>query len=177
MNIIPKQIVGSIKVLSGTASYLLNYNRAKMIKLSPHFTLAEFVKSEKAQKYGISNIPLPQHREALQRLVDEILEPLREEYGKPITISSGYRCEELNKIISNSSSTSQHCKGEAADLVCNDLARIFEIIITNLPYDQLIWEHGWVHVSFSERHRRQVLRLLPDGGYQSIKNNWRNYVK
>lgn len=171
-----KELVCSPKVLTGRASYLFSIKRAKMVKLSAHFSLAEFLVSETAQKYGISNIPLPRDREALQDLVDYVLEPLRMAYGKPITISSGYRCEELNKRVGGAK-TSQHCKGEAADLQCADLASIFGIIIERLPYDQLIWEKGWVHVSYSSKHRRQVLRLLPGGGYQDIKNNWRNYVK
>lgn len=163
--------------------YIFNYNIAKMIKLSQHFSLDEFVRSETAKKHDIQNIPSLQHREALQSLVNEILEPLRMEYGKPITISSGYRCKELNKKVGGSP-TSQHCTGEAVDIVVksNDLAEVFAMIINNnLPFDQLIWENTWIHVSYSERNRRQILKYHPksksrSSWYEDISKNWSNSI-
>jgi zinc D-Ala-D-Ala carboxypeptidase len=132
-----------------------------------HFTPAEFVRSDTAAKRGIDNrLPkglLPN----VQELVDNVLEPLREAYGKPIIISSGYRCEALNKAVGGSS-TSDHMKGCAADIVGTpntkaENKRLFNLVQSlNLPFDQLIDEKdfSWVHVSYREgNNRKQVLAL------------------
>ena len=75
-----------------------------------HFTLRELVKSDTAIRKGIKNIPNRQEEQNLTNLVDKILDPLREAYGKPIIVTSGFRCEELNKLIGGSK-TSQHRTG------------------------------------------------------------------
>lgn len=97
-------------------------------------------------------------------MVDKILDPLREAYGKPIIVGSGYRCPKLNKAIGGATS-SQHMKGEAADIKTvqdtpEENKKLYDLIIElNLPFDQLINEfnYDWIHVSFGPRNRRQKL--------------------
>jgi len=120
------------------------------MKLSPHFTLAEMTTSQTAARRGIDNTPGDHEIAALMTLCVEVLEPLRAHFDRPVIVSSGYRSPELNRAIGGSS-TSQHCKGEAADFTVPgvsvlDLARWMR---RNLQYDQLIYEFGrWVHVSY-----------------------------
>jgi hypothetical protein len=97
--------------------------------------------------------------------VNNVLDPLREWYGKPITINSGFRCPALNKAVKGSN-TSQHMTGQAADIDTGDRQQnklLFEYIRKNLPFDQLIDESNfaWVHVSFRAdgMNRNQVLKL------------------
>ena len=98
-------------------------------------------------------------------LVDKVLDPLREAWGKPITVTSGYRCAALNKAVGGSG-TSHHCKGMAADISTGNKVenrRLFQLIIDlGLPFTQLIDEKNfsWVHVSLDQSDvKRQVLRL------------------
>lgn len=133
------------------------------MKLSKDFNLDEFVISQAAARNGISNEPDAHIIGRLKELCDTILQPLRNFYGKPIIISSGYRCKEVNKII-GSSDSSQHIKGEAADLHINGVTidEIAEAIQKlKLPFHQLILEFGrWIHVSISHEGqppRKQVL--------------------
>lgn len=129
-----------------------------------YFTIAELCRSTKADKYGINNRCTTEHVKKLTALVDNVLDPLREWYGKPITVNSGYRCSELNKVVKGSK-TSQHMKGEAADITTGskeENKKLFDYIRENLPFDQLIDESNfsWVHVSFNEKYcRQQVLKL------------------
>lgn len=116
---------------------------------------------------GIDNTPTPEARANLTALVDAVLDPLRERYGYPVHVSSGYRCPRLNKAVGGSE-TSQHEEGEAADIYvvkAREMAMLFAMIYYLLPYDQLIWERGndeapaWIHVSYREgANRRQCLR-------------------
>lgn len=128
-----------------------------------YFSISELTRSETALKYGIDNSPNEEVKKNLEKLVKNILDPLREHYGYPIHISSGYRCQELNKKVGGSK-TSQHMSGRAADICMNDRAihrKIFNMIQElKLPFDQLIWENNgaWVHVSYDEnRNRRMIL--------------------
>lgn len=134
------------------------------MKLSDHFTLNEFTYSDTARAQGIDNsVPSDVVLMNLKALCRNVLEPLRLRYGKPIRISSGYRCPKLNNAVGGVAS-SQHVLGQAADLYVGsreENARLFELIRTmRLPFDQLIDEYGmaWVHVSYSPRNRRQVIR-------------------
>lgn len=119
---------------------------------------------------GIDNTPTPEAMTNLAALVDAVLDPLREKYGRPIHVSSGYRCPRLNKAVGGSA-TSQHVKGEAADIYVarpNEMAELFSLIYYLLPFDQLIWERGadeapaWIHVSYRRggdmANRYQCLR-------------------
>lgn len=133
-----------------------------------YFTIKELTKSLTADVKGIDNTPTPEIERNLTSLVDNILDPLRELYGKPITVNSGYRCPAVNKAVGGSA-TSDHVKGFAADITCSNKkenAILFDIIKNTFIFDQLIWEKGndqypdWVHVSFNpNRQRKQILKL------------------
>lgn len=132
-----------------------------------YFTIEELSASTEARRMGIDNTPTPETRANLATLVEAVLDPLREKYGRPIHVSSGYRCPRLNKAVGGST-TSQHVKGEAADIYVTrprEMAELFALIYYMLPYDQLIWERGtdeapaWIHVSYREGdNRRECLR-------------------
>lgn len=131
-----------------------------------YFTIKELTQSGTAQKYNIKNIPNKEQEQNLIELVHNILDPLREAYKKPIIVTSGFRSPELNTKI-NGAKTSQHMKGQAADIrskedTKEENKKIFDLVQKlNLPFDQLIDEYdfNWVHVSFSPRNRRQVLHI------------------
>lgn len=141
------------------------------MRLTENFRLPEFTKSPTAIKLGISNNPGSVEVDNLVLLCKHVLQPLRDHYGKPITINSGYRSLQLNQRIGGAKS-SQHTLGQAADIdTVKDNADLFFHIRHNLEYDKLIWEFGdhtnpaWVHVSFSEnKNRGQVLRAQKVSG-------------
>jgi hypothetical protein len=128
-----------------------------------YFTLDELLKTQSGRNIAEQFNPPAKVVANLESLVKNILDPLREAYGKPIQITSGYRCERLNKIVKGAK-TSQHLTGQAADIraVDGNNKALFELC-KSLPYDQLIWEYGtktnpsWVHVSYSPRNRKQIL--------------------
>ena len=129
-----------------------------------HFTIEELCRSETARSRGIDNTPTEEVKRNLEALVGNVLDPLREWYGKPIYVNSGYRCPALNKAVGGVAN-SQHLTGQAADIDVNDRAenrKLMKHIEDNLDFDQLIWENGgaWVHVSYRAggKNRRQVLR-------------------
>lgn len=130
------------------------------------FTIRELTKSNEAKRNKINNVPTKQEEENLIALVENILDPLREAYGKPIIVTSGYRCERLNKLVGGSK-TSQHRFGQASDIrtvedTPEENKKLFDLIQElNLPYDQLINEYNfdWIHVSYSPRNRRQILNI------------------
>jgi len=137
-----------------------------------HFTIEELYASNKAKELGIDNKPSIQKMIHLVYLTAFVLEPLRVAMGMPIRISSGYRCEALNKAVGGVYN-SQHLKGQAADIcIDGDMTKgrkIFNYIRDNLPFDQLIWEHNkagiyWIHVSFVfpdfGKNRKQVIDNL-----------------
>lgn len=131
-----------------------------------HFTMNEMTRSATAKRYGIDNTPGPEEKANLKALVEKVLDPLREAWGAPIIVDSGYRCPRLNKIVKGSSN-SQHLLGQAADIHTvsdrpADNKRLFDLILQlKLPFDQLIDEYGynWIHVSYGPRHRRNILHL------------------
>ena len=129
-----------------------------------HFSIEELCRSGVAARMGIDNTPNEEVRERLGELVDNVLDPLREWYGRPIMVNSGYRCEELNEAVGGVGN-SQHLSGEAADIDTGNIVenrKLFDHIAVNLTFDQLIWENGgaWVHVSYkSDGNRMQVFSL------------------
>lgn len=149
--------------------------------ISEHLTLAELIRSESAKRNGISNMPTEEHIANLKLLAENIFEPIRANFRCPILISSGYRSAELNAKIGGAN-TSQHSLGQAIDIdmdgtsygVTNE--EIFSYIKAKLPFDQLIWEFGndnnpdWVHVSYSNRHRREILRAYKQNGITHYKH-------
>lgn len=145
------------------------------MKLTAHFALSEFTRSESAKREGLDNTPTPEHLENLKTLCEKVLEPIRLKYGS-INISSGYRGKMLNHFIGGSVS-SDHCLGRAADIDMDDVGtgvtntEIFNYIKDNLDYDQLIWEFGtkekpdWVHVGYRGKdNRKQTLRATKVNG-------------
>jgi len=153
------------------------------MKISTHLNLSEVTRSETAKRRGISNAPTAEHLENFKKLAENIFEPIREHFGVPIHVSSGYRSKELNSAIGGSLS-SQHCQGEAIDIdmdgsssgVTN--ADVYNFIKDNLEFDQLIWEFGtdknpdWVHVSYESKgkQRKQKLKAVRTNGKTSYIN-------
>lgn len=130
-----------------------------------YFTIDELCKSATATRLGIPNVPTVAVSNNIRFLVSIVLDPLRELYGKPIYVASGYRSPELNKAV-NGAKNSQHLTGTAADIYIKgeSNAVLANIIRARLPFDQLIYEKGtirnpqWVHVSVSRvNNRKQVL--------------------
>jgi len=105
-----------------------------------YFTINELCASATASRLGIQNIPTEEIKTNLIALVDNVLDPLRTEYGKPIIVSSGFRCNMLNLAIGGSK-TSQHMKGQAADIYCTNASlegnkEIFDLVLSlNLDFD------------------------------------------
>ena len=134
------------------------------MKKIKYFKLSEFINSSTANRLGIDNIPSFEVVDNLNRLAD-YLDGIRVKFGKPISISSGYRCPMLNKAV-DGAVNSQHLKGLAADLVCADMKKLLSIIRETKDFDQLITEHKkgsksyWIHVSvppISGKPRNQVI--------------------
>jgi len=128
------------------------------MNLTKNLTLAEVTKSTTAKRLGIDNQPDEWTIENLRAVGECIFQPLRDSFGCPIYVSSGYRSPELNKAIGGSL-RSQHIQGRALDLDADVFrgctnGEIFRFILNNLTFDQLIWEFGdednpdWVHVSY-----------------------------
>lgn len=150
------------------------------MKLSEHLELAEITRSESAKRNGISNMPTEEHIANLKELAEHIFEPIRVNFRQPILISSGYRSKELNAKIGGANS-SQHSLGQAIDIDMDGTingvtnADIFKYIKEKLPFDQLIWEFGndiqpdWVHVSYSNRNRKQILKATKLNGITLYK--------
>ena len=129
-----------------------------------YFTIKELCASSTATARGIDNTPDAEAVANLTNLVNYLLDPLREMYGKPIRVNSGYRCPKLNSAVGGSA-TSEHRYGMAADIDAGSKAenkKLFELIKNNFVYGQLIDErdYAWVHVSFNpQRMRNQGLRF------------------
>ncbi len=132
-----------------------------------YFKFIEMIRSSKADEFGIDNFP--KQCDIIDNIIFtmECLDDIREQYGLPLYISSGYRCDELNRKVGGVK-TSQHIKGQAADINLGsvEMNRAFfnwcNANIKDLPIDQLIDEsyYSWVHLSFTkENQRHQVLHL------------------
>lgn len=135
-----------------------------------YFTMEELCYT----RHDVENKPNEEQKTALTILVNKVLDVAREKLQNPIMVTSGFRSEKLNKLVGGASS-SQHCKGEAADLDCSDNKKLFDIL-SELEFDQLIWEKGddkqpaWVHVSYKRigKNRKQKLRTNDGRNYYSI---------
>lgn len=141
-----------------------------MVQITKNFTLDELVYSSTAKAGGIKNVPGEQEIVNLTALTIKVLQPLRDWWGNPIKIGSGYRSDILNKVVGGVSN-SQHKKGQAVDLcIDGDLNKgksWFNYIKNHLDFDQLILEHNakgsyWVHVSYvsAGKNRKQVIENL-----------------
>ena len=140
------------------------------MQLSKHLSRAEFERSDAATNYGINNTMNSGQLLNAIALAINCFEPIREHLGKPIKVNSGYRSPALNKRIGGAVN-SQHCalNGAAIDLDLHD-RDLFEWIIDNVIFDQLIFESGtedsaaWFHISYREgNNRKQVLRMIKKG--------------
>ena len=141
------------------------------MRLSDHFTLQELTKSSTAERKGINNNPNDDQITNLQKLCENILQPVRDHYASVVSVSSGFRSEELCVAI-GSSVNSQHAKGQAADFEIFGVpnAELAKWIIDNLDYDQLILEFhkvdepnsGWIHCSYKSpsENRKSTLRAF-----------------
>lgn len=134
------------------------------MKKIKYFKLSEFINSATANRLGIDNIPSFEVVDNLNRLAD-YLDGIREKFGKPILVNSGYRCPMLNKAVGGVVN-SQHLKGLAADLVCSDMEKLLSIIRETKGFDQVITEHNkgsksyWIHLSVAPvfgKPRNQVI--------------------
>ena len=144
-----------------------------MVRLSQNFTLQEYIKSQTAIRKGIDNMPNEQHLEKAKLLFENVVQPVRDNFGVTV-INSGYRGPELNEAVGGSDK-SQHCKGEAVDIECPGVPNynVAKWIHDNLDFDQLILEFytpgipdsGWVHVSYKEdANRKSVLTAMKEDG-------------
>ena len=146
------------------------------MKLSEHFKLKEFIASETAVRKRIDNTPTPEHAKNLKNVCEKILEPVRNHFGKPVRINSGYRGAALNAAVGGSSK-SQHCNGEAVDFEIDGLANpeLAKWVSENCEFDQIILEFydpkegpnsGWVHASYTTKgpNRKQKLTAVTEGG-------------
>ena len=127
-------------------------------KASDNFTLYELIHSTTADKHRISNIPNEEQIRNLQYGVDMVLQPLRNKYGKPIVITSGYRCAALNKLVGGVAN-SYHLQGNAADIRVHsqvEAKELFEILKTIPSVDVALFEHSptscWLHVQWNMQH-------------------------
>jgi hypothetical protein len=137
------------------------------MKKIKYFSLSEFLNSATAKRLRIDNTPTFEVVDNLNKLAD-YLDVIREKVGKPILISSGFRCPVLNKAVGGVSN-SQHQKGLAADLICADMESLEKVLRETGGFDQLIKEHRkgsksfWYHVSVTPRNgkpRQQIIMNL-----------------
>ena len=154
------------------------------MNLSANFTLEELCASTKAKELQIINqVTDAAHLQALKALAKEVLQPIRDMHGGPVTVTSGYRQPALNEAVGGTPK-SQHPKGEAADITVGspaDNKALFEQIArSDIPYDQLICEFGgeWLHVSHRLHgpQRRQVLEAYKVKGVPSYRDITKQYT-
>jgi hypothetical protein len=150
------------------------------MNLSANFTLKELTKSDTATRLGIDNTPDDATIENLKLLCEMVLQPVREHFGKSVTVNSGYRSSESNAAVGGSK-TSDHCKGQAADIEIDGLPNpeLAQWIMDNLDYTQLILEFytqgqpnsGWVHVSYDPNNlKKQELTAVKVAGKTTYLN-------
>lgn len=143
-----------------------------MESISKNISLREATYSPTAIRLGINNVPNDEQLKRMKLVAERCFEPIRTWYGKPIKINSFFRSEKLNTAIGGSDS-SQHCIGEAIDIDADkDNLKLFNWILQNLDFDQLIYEFGnekepdWIHISYTEQraNRNQVLKAVKENG-------------
>ena len=135
-----------------------------------YFTIHELIASDTAKKYGIDNTPSLETRQHMKELIEKLLNPIREAWGGPIIVNSGYRCPRLNELLKGSK-TSAHLTGYAADLIPGNGQRLKFIKFvqdylrkSGIPFDQCINEYNrWCHVGLynnRKQQRKQILKIL-----------------
>ena len=139
--------------------------------LSDNFLLEEFTQSQYADRHGISMEPPQWVINNLTQLAQNVLEPIRKIFNRPLIITSGYRPEQVNSGIGGSK-RSKHRLGLAADFKIPDLdlktvAKIIALLGDKLNFDQLIFEHNWIHIQIAENpneNRRMILTAVFENG-------------
>lgn len=132
------------------------------MQLTDNFTLEEMYQSASAKRLGLDNKPNDDEINNLKELCINVLQPLREAYGKPIIITSGYRSSRLNRAIGGAKN-SEHIKGYAADIKASskeETKKLFNLIKTlNLNFNQLIneYNYSWIHISYNKNHNRNMV--------------------
>lgn len=144
-----------------------------MEKITNNFTMEELTASATAKRLKIDNTPTKEVRDSLTKLTTTILQPIRDKWGKPIIITSGYRCPTLNKAVGGAKA-SQHMYGQAADikvLNMNEMGKLYKLIQNmvnekTLTVGQCIWEYGdnknpkWIHVSLpTSKHKNEFFKI------------------
>lgn len=140
------------------------------MRLTTNFTLEEFIRSTTATRLHIINLPTREEIENIVDLCRNVLQPIRDAYGKPIVVTSGYRCPELNKAVGGVA-TSEHMKGMAADIrsvsdTRADNKALWEVcrkVLATRQFGQLINEHNydWIHISYNKHNNRMQIISLP----------------
>ena len=131
-----------------------------MNKLGKYFSLSELTRTNKK----LPNVPNSEQIENLKKLVENVLDPLREKYGKPIRINSCFRSQAVNKAVKGAVN-SEHLSGYAADITAGNKTEnciLFQLIRDNFTFRQLINEHdySWIHVSFDvKNNKKQILTI------------------
>lgn len=144
------------------------------MNLTTNFTLAEMVKSETALRHDMDNTPGEAEIENLKRLAEQVLQPVRDHFAKGVKVNSGFRHPKVNAKVGGSK-TSDHCKGQAADIEIPGVANadLAKWITENLDFTQVILEFytpgvpdsGWVHVSYDPQNlKKQVLTATKQNG-------------
>ena len=149
------------------------------MKISKNLSLKEVIKSNTADRLDLNNMPTEEHLENLKEVAEKIFQPVRDHFNVPVGVSSGYRSEALNRAV-RGSKTSHHCKGMALDIDADIFGEItnkeiFEYILHNLEFTQLIWEYGtneepnWIHVAYDKNNlKKQVLKAVKGKGYRAM---------
>ena len=144
------------------------------MKLSPNFSLAEMIKSDTALRLDMENEPDDDHISNMQALAENVLQKVRDHFGKGVKVNSGFRHPDVNAKVGGSK-TSDHCKGMAADIEIPGIANadLAEWIVDNCEFRQVILEFytpgipdsGWVHVSYNpDDNKKQVLTAMKENG-------------
>ncbi len=138
--------------------------------MGKYFTRAELCASATARAADLDNTPPPAVAVKLDNLITHCLDPIREAWGKPIRVTSGFRCPVLNRAVGGTQD-SQHVRGEAADITVGNEAdnrRLFDIIRakdSGLAFDQLIYEGSWVHISYRAAGNRRAALIKTANDY------------
>lgn len=154
------------------------------MKLSKNLSLSEVTYSKTALRRNIDNTPTDEHIENLKYLAENAFQPMRDHFGVPIYVSSGYRSPELNEAIGGSP-RSFHCHGMALDLDQDGRNKgvsncdVFHYIKDNLPFTELIWEFGdeyepnWVHVALARgRENEKKIKIAKKINGKTVYEKW-----
>lgn len=179
---IPAPLILALAFSAAAAVYImsqksgsLNTNTMPTGPVGRYFTWHELLRSNTAARLGLNNAPTPEAKRALELLVYNVLDPLREAVGRPVLVGSGYRHPDVNRAVDGSAEHSQHSLGEAVDIKVPGMTAVELagfLVRLGLPFDELIWyapeRGGHVHVSFTTRRANnyEVMHAPAGGGYK-----------